>query len=124
MLRAMCVMKSGQCDAGKVQYRKSLEKHQNFANQSPEQIDRVVDSIAAMHCEGKMNATDALRKALMDIQNAAFTTRKDVAFCDATYAKIKKLLPKAKPRDDDDSQIINAKAGLISTVPACYQRGR
>jgi hypothetical protein len=122
MTRAMCVMRSGKCDAGKVQLRKALEKIGTFAQSGPEQIDSTVDVWAAMHCQGKMNATDTLRKALMEMTAAAYTTKKDVKYCDSRYATIKKLIPKAKPRNDDDSQIINAKASLLGMVPACYQR--
>ncbi|RMG96727.1 MAG: hypothetical protein D6705_10410 [Deltaproteobacteria bacterium] len=122
LTRAMCVMKSGKCDAGKGQMRKTLEKQPAFAQSGPEQIDRTVDAYAAMYCEGRMNPTDALRKALAELQNAAFQTRKDVAFCDERYARVKRLLPKAKPRDDDDVQIRDAERSLISIVPLCYQR--
>ncbi len=94
MTRAQCVMLSGKCDAGKGQYRKALEKT-NMAQFGPETIDRSVDAYAAMYCKGKMNDTDALRKALTEMQQAAYMTKKDVQFCDSRYATIKKLIRRA-----------------------------
>ncbi len=122
LTRAMCVMKSGKCAAGKVQMRKALEKQPAFARTGPEHIDRTVDAYAGMYCEGAMDPTDALRKAMMELQNAAFTTRKDVAFCDERFARVERLLPKARPRDDGDVLIRDAERTLLSIVPLCYQR--
>ncbi len=120
--RAMCVMKAGKCNAGKVQMRKTLERQPAFAQAGPEKIDRTVDAYAAKYCEGAMDPTDALRKALVELQDAAFTSRKTVAFCDERYAAVKRLLPRAKPRDEDDVQIRDAKKSLVTVVPLCYQR--
>lgn len=122
MARGTCVMLSGKCDAGKVQYRKALEKHQSFVQQSPEQLDAHVDSIAAMSCQGKMNATDSLRQALRNLMAGAYTATKTSEYCTENWNKAKKLIPKAKPRNDDDSEIIGAQNNLRAMVPFCYQR--
>ncbi len=122
MLRAQCVMRSGKCDAGKVQFRKALEKASSFANQGPEQIDRTVDAYASMYCQGKMNPTDGLRKALTELQQAAYMTKKTPKYCTERWNTAKKLIPKAKPRDDDDTQIKDADKALFSMVPMCYAR--
>jgi hypothetical protein len=122
MLRAQCVMKSGKCEPGKAQMRKTLEATQQVAL-APEHLDKMVESYAGMWCQGdSMSERDQLLQALQKLTNAAFTSREDVKFCDDTWAKIKKLAPKVKPKDDDDSQIINLEGSLYSMVPLCYQR--
>jgi hypothetical protein len=122
MLRAQCVMKSGKCEPGKAQMRKTLEATQQVAI-APEHLDKMVEAYAGMWCQGdSMSERDQLLQALQKLTNAAFTSREDVKFCDDTWAKIKKLAPKVKPKDDDDSQIINLEGSLYSMVPLCYQR--
>jgi tetratricopeptide (TPR) repeat protein len=122
MLRSQCVMRSGKCDAGKGQMRKALEATMQI-QVSPEQLDSMVDSYAQLWCQGdSMSERDQLLQALQKMTSAAFTSREDVKFCDDTWAKIKKLMPKVKPKDEDDSQIINAEASLYAMVPLCYQR--
>lgn len=120
--RARCVMLAGKCDAGKVQYRKAMEAMPSAVPLSAEQIDQNVDVYAAMWCQGKMSDRDQLRKALMELQNASYQGKTTADFCASRYATIKKLIPKVKPRDDDDSQIINAEAGLLGQVPNCFMR--
>jgi hypothetical protein len=122
MLRAQCVMKSGKCDVGKGQMRKALEASMQV-EVGPEHLDKMLESYAAMWCQGdSMSERDQLLQALQKLTSAAFTTREDVKFCDDTWAKIKKLTPKVKPKDEDDSQIINIEGSLQSMVPLCYQR--
>lgn len=120
--RAQCVMMSGKCNAGKQLARKALAKQQ--ANRmAPEQIDSAVQYYAATYCQGdSMSERDQLVQALNNLQQGAFVTHKDVEFCDQNFSKVKKLLPKVEPKNDDDSQIINAEASLFSMVPLCYQR--
>ena len=108
-LRAQCVMLSGKCDAGKVQMRKALEKT-NMAEYGAAHIDAVVDGFASMYCQGDLNATDSLRRALKNLEKGAFTAKKTTAFCDEQYTAVKKNLSKAKPRDADDTQITNARS--------------
>jgi hypothetical protein len=117
---ARCVMLSGKCDAGKVQTRKALEKMGTYAG--PEQIDKVVEAYATMYCQGKMSDRDTMLKAMKALSDAAFMTKKDATYCSEHYGTVKRLLPKVKPKDDDDTQIIHAESGLLGTVPACFQR--
>lgn len=118
--RAFCLMKSGKCDAGKQLYRKYNEANTQM---SPEQINRTVDALAGMHCQGDdMAPRDALLASLQALSDAAYTSRKDVAFCDEHYKKVKKLMPKVKPRDEDDTRIHQAPDAAWGTVPLCYQR--
>jgi hypothetical protein len=122
ILRAQCVMRSGKCEPGKVQMAKVIAAQAQVAT-TPEQIDSSVGTYATLWCQGdSMSERDQLLQALQKLMTAAFTTHEDVKFCDDNWAKIKKLIPKVKPKDEDDSQIINAEASLFSMVPLCYQR--
>ncbi|PRQ08911.1 hypothetical protein [Enhygromyxa salina] len=122
LVRAQCVMMSGKCDAGKVLARKSLEATATM-QMGPEQLDKVVEAYGTQWCQGdSMSDRDQLLQALNQLQSAAFTTRKDVEFCEVQYAKIKKLAPKVKAKDSDDTQILNIEGSLFTTVPLCYER--
>ena len=119
-VRARCNMVAGKCDAGKDLLRKWYE---SATQMGPEQIDKGVEAYASMHCQGdSMSERDQLLAALNKLQSGAFMTHESVAFCDEHWGKIKKLAPKVKPKDDDDSQIINLEGSLYSMVPLCYQR--
>lgn len=122
MIRAQCVMLSGKCDAGKVLYRKSLEATVTTP-MGPEQLDKTIEAYASMFCQGdSMSERDQLLQATQRLMTAAFSTHESVAYCDENYAKIKKLRSKVKPKDSDDSQIINIEGSLFTTVPLCYER--
>jgi hypothetical protein len=122
MVRSQCVMMAGKCDAGKTLARKSLEATATM-KMGPEQLDKVVEAYATQWCQGgSMSDRDQLLQTLSKLQNAAYMTHKDVAFCDEQWAKAKKLIPKVKPKDNDDSQIINVEYSLYSMVPLCYER--
>ena len=119
--RSQCVMMAGKCDAGKVQMRKAMEKSM-AQHMGPEQIDSAVETYAGMFCQGKMSDRDTLLKALTELQKGAYQTRESVQFCTDAYSTVKKLLPKVKPKNEDDSRVIQAPDVLYSMVPACYQR--
>lgn len=122
LIRAQCVMMSGKCDAGKTLARKSLEATMTV-EVGPEQLDKTIDAYAAMWCQGdSMSPRDQLLAALMDLQAGAYTTKKDVAFCEEKWAKIEKLKSKVKPKDDEDSQITGLPYSLWSMVPSCLAR--
>jgi hypothetical protein len=121
-LRGRCLMLSGKCDAGKGLVRKYTEGAASV-QQSPEQIDKSVETYASLWCQGdSMSERDQLLQALMWMSQNSYQGKPSASDCEANWAKIKKLLPKVKPKDDDDSQIIHAEASLFSTVPACFQR--
>jgi hypothetical protein len=120
-LRAQCLMLAGKCDAGKKLARKAFE-NSSLTQWGPEQIDKTVEAYGSMYCQGKMGDRDAVLQALMELQKGAFTTKKDVKFCDAHYGTIKRLRNKVKPKDDDDRQIIDLDRGLMTMAPLCYQR--
>ncbi len=121
LLRGQCLMLSGKCDAGKQLARKSLEANQSAA-MGPEHVDRVVDAFASLHCQGAMQPRDALLKALQDLQQGAYMTKKDVASCKKAYDDAKRLLATVKPRDDDDTQVVNAPKSIYHMGANCAAR--
>jgi hypothetical protein len=121
-IRAQCLMLSGQCAAGKVMFRRSMEKSSG-ANMGPEQLDKSADAWASMNCQGgSMAPRDQLLKALFELQQGAYMTKKTTAACDAAYQTAKKLVPTVKPNDDDDSQVKMAGASLRTTGPSCFAK--
>lgn len=121
LIRAQCVMLAGKCDAGKQLARKSLEQTMTVQT-TPEQLDRTVEAYGTMWCQGKLSDRDTVLQALNNLQQGAFMGKKPVSFCEENYQSIKKLKGKVKPKDDDDTQIINLDSALYSMVPLCFQR--
>jgi hypothetical protein len=120
--RGQCLMLAGQCAAGKVMFRRSLEKNAG-ANMGPEQLDKAADAYASMNCQGgSMSPRDTLLKALFELQQGAYMQKKTTAACDAAYQTAKKLVPTVKPNDDDDTQVKMAGASLRTTAPACFAK--
>jgi hypothetical protein len=69
-----------------------------------------------------MAPRDQLLKALFELQQGAYMTKKTTAACDAAYQTAKKLVPTVKPNDDDDSQVKMAGASLRTTGPSCFAK--
>jgi hypothetical protein len=121
-MRGQCLMLAGQCAAGKLMFRRSLEKNAG-ANMGPEQLDKAADAYASMNCQGgSMSPRDQLLKALFELQQGAYMQKKTTAACDAAYQTAKRLVPTVKPNDDDDSQVKMAGASLRTTAPACFAK--
>jgi hypothetical protein len=119
--RAVCLMLSGKCDPGKMAMRKQLEAGGAFAG--PEQIDRTVDAYAGMHCQGgNMSQRDQLLKALTDLQQGAFITKKDTAFCQKAYDTAKRLSTVVKPKDDDDTRLKDLDRTLYHQGASCMAK--
>jgi hypothetical protein len=122
LMRAQCVMMAGKCNAGKALARKSIEATSTI-DLGPEQLDNQADGMAMMWCEGdSMSKRDQLLQAVNRLQNAAYMSAKDVGYCDEQWAKIKKLAPKVKPKDEYDTQIVHLDRTLYSLVPKCYEK--
>ncbi len=121
MLRAQCLMVAGQCPAGKQHLRKTYEA--KFSGQmGPEQIDKSVEAIGTMHCQGSLSPREQLLQALNTLQQGAYMTKKDVATCQAAIATVKKLGPQVKPVDDEDTQIIHGPKQVYATGANCLAR--
>lgn len=120
MTRGQCLMLAGKCDAGKQLLRKYSE---NFMAQSgPEQIDRTIEAYTTMWCQGKLSDRDTLLQALKVLQDGAYMTKLKPKECTDAFATVKKLAPKVKPKDDEDSQVEHGPKNAYMTVATCLGR--
>jgi hypothetical protein len=124
MLRAQCTMRAGECERGK---RLAREWYTNQMRHQlgPEQIEAAVEGLARVNCQGKMSDRDALLKALMELQQGAYMSKKDVSFCTSRYETIMRLRSKVRPKNGEDHEILTLRdrpeiAGY--TLSACYGR--
>jgi pentatricopeptide repeat protein len=121
-MRGQCLMIAGKCDAGKQLWRKYYEKV-GGAQMGPEQIDRAVEGLVGMYCQGgSMQPRDQMLRALADLNSGAYMTKKDEKFCLDAYKTVRKLHPSVKPRDDDDTQIRDAPKVVYNTAANCLAR--
>ncbi|MGH7298066.1 MAG: hypothetical protein ACRELB_24210, partial [Polyangiaceae bacterium] len=65
---------------------------------------------------------DALLKALMDLSQGAYMSTTTPAVCEGAVDTVERLLPVVKPRNADDSQIVQASAALRVSGPTCLAR--
>lgn len=115
-VRATCIMLSGQCAAGRQLYRKHLESN-NAGQLGPEQIDSVVDAIAAMNCQGgSMSPRDQLLSSYQTLM-ASTQTKKDPAHCKSSYDRLKKAALAVTHQDDE--AVERAKTGHERLVAQC-----
>jgi hypothetical protein len=122
MSRAMCMMLAGDCAHGKVLYRAAMASNAS-ATLGPEMLDRTVDSVAALYCQGPgLDPRDALLKALMDLNQGAYMSTTSVALCQGAIDTVERLLPVVKPRNAEDSQVTQAPAVLRIAGPECLAR--
>ena len=121
-LRAQCLMLAGRCAAGRDLMKKSQEVAQGGAS-GPEQIDKIVDVMAGMYCEGgDMTPRDRFLRARMDLTSGAWTTKKDATFCASAYRAMWTLRNVVKPRDDDDALVKDPLHFLLAAAPACLAK--
>jgi|GEM_PF-973258 len=105
-MRGRCLMLSGQCPAGRQLVRKYMEKNMS---QGPEALDVHVDAIAGQNCQGgSLSPRDQLLQA-NDVMRAAAQTKKDPAYCNQAYDRVKKAAAVATPSGPDDLMVISAK---------------
>ncbi len=118
--RGQCIMLSGQCDAGKVFFRKAVE---GTSGQGPEMVDRIVETASTAYCQGKLSQRDELLQAAQALGKGAFE-KTDAASCAKNFATVKRLATVVKPRDDDDYAVKSAgmTASLIGSVPKCFAK--
>lgn len=121
MIRSQCLMLSGKCDAGKSLMRKSWEGMQG-ASMGPDRIDKTVEALVGLWCQGEMSPRDAVLTALMQLSQGAWQSKQTVDVCRKHYETVKKLKGQVKPKDDEDMQIINIDASLYHTAAVCIAR--
>ncbi len=122
MYRAQCLMIAGKCDVGKTLLRKSFENMGQMADQGPERIDLMVESMGSMHCQGKLGPRDDLLKGMMDLNQGAYVKKMTVEQCTEAYKRVTKNRKDVKPKDEEDSQVIAATNTLYALAPACFAR--
>ena len=121
MTRAQCVMLAGQCDSGKTLLRAAYG-NTAMASYGPEQLERSVESLASMHCRGKMSPRDELLQGSMRLSIGANLKRMTVGECDAAYQQVRRNRDAVQPHDDEDHQVITAKRDLYAIAPGCFGR--
>lgn len=122
-VRAQCLMLAGKCDAGKVLMRKAFQNGAT-AQYGDEFIDKGVENMTGMYCQGKMNDRDTLLKAYSELTLAASTIKKDVEYCDERASTIQRLAKKVKAKDGEDYQVIQAQdsKNVKLQVQMCWAR--
>ena len=121
MNRAQCLMIAGKCDAGKQLLRKNFEGTVG-QTQGPEAVDRGVQAMVMMHCQGKMEPRDQILASLFVLQTGAYTSKKTVKECSDNFKTVMKLKGKVKPKDDEDTQIRDIDRSLYVMAPNCFAR--
>ncbi len=122
MMRGMCLMLGAECGPGKELYRAALVNSAG-ATLGPEMLDKSVDAVASMYCQGgALTPRDELLRALMDLNQGAYMSKKDPGWCKAAYDTATRLVPVVPPRDEDDTQVKQAATILRVTGPACMAR--
>jgi hypothetical protein len=107
-LRAMCLMMSGQCPAGRQLMRRYMEKNMS-GTMGPEAIDVQVDANAGMYCQGAhLSPRDELLQASQAL-SVGTQTKKEPAYCTQSYERVKKAAAAAQPTGPDDTMVVSAK---------------
>ncbi|MEZ4384879.1 MAG: hypothetical protein R3A79_26345 [Nannocystaceae bacterium] len=119
--RSQCLMLAGKCDAGKQLARKYFEGTMG-ATHGVEQVDKTVQAMAMMHCQGKMSPRDELLAALFVLQQGAYVSKKSPDDCDKAFKTAWKLKGKVKPKDEDDRQIADLDRSLYHTAASCFAK--
>lgn len=120
LMRGQCMMLAGQCSPGKDLYRAALANNSG-ATFGPEMMDKSVDAVASMYCQGSALAPrDELLRALMDINTGAYMTKKTPAECKAAYDTAKRLASTVPPKDADDTMVKQANDILRVAGPTCF----
>jgi hypothetical protein len=117
--RAVCLMISGKCDAGKGLMRKGFEKHS--AQTTPAEIDTSVSYQAQQYCQGGLSPYETMTKAILALQ-MGMNKKQTVQYCADNYALVKKHRAAVKPKDEDDSLITQLPDMMYSHFPACFAK--
>ncbi len=116
-LRAICVMLTGQCAAGRAMARKAFEV--SSSQLKPEEIDRIVDGTASTYCRGSLSDRDTLLRAIHVFQ--AQSERVTVADCQRAYDGAMRVIDKVPAKDNMDP-VSDARHTLLLGAPKCFAR--
>lgn len=118
--RGLCEMLAGRCQQGKQRVTDYL---QGETNMHPDRARASTEAMAAMYCQGgDASDRDRLLGALQELTTAAYSETRTVEQCKTTLATVQSLVPRVKPRDDEDTQVINAGKSLWTIAPNCFAR--
>ena len=119
--RAVCLMLSGQCDAGKQLFRKGYEAE--FPNDAPEHAQGVLDSTVGQFCQGaKLSGTDKVLQAKSTLMQGGMTGRPlDSGACMAAYRTLKDAGAIVGDTKTDDPGKVTA-VGITFTATKCFVR--
>lgn len=125
--RAECLMLSGQCDAGKVLFRKALESAPNKSGQAwtPERIDGQIEVEVATFCTGSgLSERDQYLRAMTELRNGGFGIQtKTAAECQSALDTFMKLRTKVQPKDPSDTAIPkNPYDAMANPAPNCFAK--
>ncbi|MEQ1504586.1 MAG: hypothetical protein ABMB14_20270 [Myxococcota bacterium] len=114
MQRAQCVMLSGQCDNGKLQYRQALEQLPDFRNAAT--VNGLVDATVAQWCEGSLSPRDRAMKAASELVGTALV-QPTPGDCATRLAVVEAAI--GEPSDEVDRQRLEV---ALLQAPVCYAR--
>ena len=120
MLRSQCLMLAGQCEAGKILFRKAWSAQNPGEDAS--RTDTIVGVYAGKNCQGSMTPRDELIKARMTLQEGAWTKTLDVATCTNAYKTIMRLKDTVKPKDEDDALLKDPLMFMMTAAPNCLAK--
>lgn len=120
-MRAQCLMLAGRCEDGKALARKAFA-YTTMAQFGPEPIERSVDGLVGLYCEGALSPRDRLLRVSQDLTIGAYMTAKDPAWCRERIDALRQLAREVPPRDVDDHAVKNASAMLLGAGPSCLAR--
>jgi hypothetical protein len=111
--RGECLMLAGQCDAGKLLFRKAYSTQ--YPQVGPDQLDAIVDVSAGAHCQ-------ELLKAKYDLTTGGFDSSKKMTVpqCQAALDTYLKLFRKVKIYGDSDPDFTRALTDVQSAGPQCF----
>lgn len=122
-LRGECLMLAGQCDAGKVAFRKAMEATKG-GEIGPERMDAIVQAEAGQYCRGaKMADKDQYIAAMTALRNGGLgISKKTRAECQAAFDAFMTLHPKFRGDGTDPSLPKNPFDAVALPAAGCFAK--
>ncbi len=120
VIRAQCLMVSGQCTAGKTLWRRQAMK--SWGDSSAERIDAATDAMAGRWCQGgALTPRDQVLKARATLTEAS-NSKKDPQVCKENVDTIVRLMSTVKAKDEDDVMMTDPQRFVAHYGPACFAK--
>lgn len=122
-LRAECLMLAGQCDTGKVAFRKALEATKG-GEIGPERMDAIVDATAGQYCRGsKMGEKDQYLAAMTTFRDGGLGIKKKTRDeCQSAFDTFMKLSGKLRGDGSDPSLPKNPYDAVAMPAASCFAK--